>query len=381
MSPIRLLALVNPVIGLVFAVVFGVLWLNHRGRPHILLMAGAAASYAVAVSAQIFLPSVPGLGINTLVSGFLFLLCISLFVEAMLVRVGVQAAPIFLGATATFIFALLVYFTLIQDDLRIRVYILNSGAGLLFCWAAYHLRRAADPKPIDRAMFWIVLLIGLHFLPRTILSLLADSPQATASPQEFARSIFFQVMNFTLIVLTLLLGLLFLLAVTLDIFDDLRADRDRDSITSLLNRRGFEEEARRRLGGQPTASFSLVFVDIDGFKSINDRYGHAAGDEVIRTIGQLIASQLRREDCAARIGGEEFVVLLERATLSDGKLMAERLRLEVAAARLEALDGASITASFGVAQAVPGEGLEQVMNRADEMLYRAKRNGRNRVEP
>jgi diguanylate cyclase (GGDEF)-like protein len=380
-SPIRLLALVNPVIGLVFAVVFGLLWLNHRGRPHILLMAGAAASYAVAVSAQLFLPYVPGLGINTLVSGFLFLLSISLFVEAMLVRAGVQTGPTFLVATATLIFALLAYFTLIRDDLWIRLYILNIGAGLLFCWSAYHLRRATDPKPIDRVMFWIVLLIGLHFLPRTVLSLVADSPQATASPQDFGRSIFFQVMSFTLIILALLLGLLFLLAVTLDIFDDLRAERDRDSLTTLLNRRGFEEEARRRLDRSPPPLTSIVFADIDHFKSINDRYGHAAGDDVIRTIGQLIASHLRQGDCAARIGGEEFVVLLEHATLSDAQRMAERLRQQIAGARIEALGGTSIKASFGVAQAAPGERVEQVMNRADEMLYRAKRKGRNRVEP
>lgn len=380
MSPIRLLALVNPVIGLVFAVVFGLLWLNHRGRPHILLMAAAAASYAVAVSAQLFLPYVPGLGINTLVSGFLFLLSISLFVEAMLVRAGVQTGPTFLVATATLIFTLLAYFTLIQDNLWIRVYILNIGAGLIFCWAAYHLRRASDPQMIDRVMFWIVLLIGLHFLPRTILSLLADSPQATASPQDFGRSIFFQVMSFTLIILALLLGLLFLLAVTLDIFDDLRAERDRDSLTTLLNRRGFEEEAGRRLGRSPSPA-SIVFADIDHFKSINDRHGHAAGDSVIRTIGQLIASHLRQGDCAARIGGEEFVVLLEHATLADAQLMAERLRQQFAGTRIEALGSTSITASFGVAQAAPGESIEEVMSRADEMLYRAKRNGRNRVEP
>lgn len=381
MNPVRLLALLNPVIGLVFAGVFVLLWRSHRNRPHILLMAGAAASYAVAVSAQLFLPYVPALGLNTLVSAFLFLLSISLFVEAMLMRIGVQGRPTFVAATVTVIFGLLVYFTLIDDELPIRLYILNVGAGLLFCWAAYHLRRAPDSKPIDRVMFWIVLLIGLHFLPRTILSLLADGPQATASPQEFGRSTFFQLMSFTLIILALLLGLVFLLAVTLDIFDDLRAERDRDSITPLLNRRGFEEEARKRLGGPPTTSTSLVFVDIDHFKSINDRYGHAVGDEVIRTIGQLIASQLRHEDCAARIGGEEFVVLLEHATLSDARHMAERLRRQIAGAGIEALGGKSVTASFGVAEAAPGERIEQVMNRADEMLYRAKHNGRNRVEP
>ncbi|QIB35887.1 GGDEF domain-containing protein [Ancylobacter pratisalsi] len=379
MSPIRLFALLNPAIGLIFATAFLMLWWNHRERPHILLMAGAAATYAIAVSAQLFLPLIPGVGVNTLGSAFFYLLALGLFIEAILMRVGVRGNVPFILAFAALILALLAFFILVHDSLIIRIYVLNVGAGALLCWAAWRLRRARSVRMIDRALFWIVLLIGLHFLPRTVFTLLADAGTGATTTAQFGHSIFFQVMNFALIILALLLCLTFLLAIALDILEDVRREQYCDSLTPLLNRRGFEAEGQRRLVALHGGRASVVFCDIDHFKSVNDTYGHAAGDEVIRTVGVLIADEIRPSDLGGRIGGEEFVILLPGASLEEGRVLAERLRQRISEASFAALRQARVTASFGVAEAGPDEPLDDVMSRADDKLYAAKRGGRDRV--
>ncbi len=380
MTPLRLFTLLNPAIGLVFATVFVVLWLNQRNRPYILMMAGASASYALAVTAQITIPAMPRVGLNTMTAAVLYQLAISLFVEAMLTRVGVVGNRRWLLGISAVILSLVAYFFYVDDSLSTRIYVQNLGAGAMLCFAALRLLGTPVWKPIDRVLFWVVLLTGLHFLPRTVMTMLVDVPAGMITPENFGRSLFYSALSFALVILALLLCLTFLLAVALDIFDDLRRERNGDSLTPLLNRRGFEEEADRRLVRLHGAPASVIFCDIDRFKSINDGHGHAAGDEVIRAVGRLIAEELRREDIAGRVGGEEFVILLPRNGLEDARLLAERLRARITELRIGALARATLTASFGVVEAGPNEPLDEVMQRADEMLYRAKRAGRNRVE-
>jgi diguanylate cyclase len=129
-------------------------------------------------------------------------------------------------------------------------------------------------------------------------------------------------------------------------------------------------------------AFSVVLLDIDHFKNINDAHGHDVGDTVLRMIGQVLRNSLRTSDFAARYGGEEFVVLLPETDLTAAAELAERLRKHVEAADLRA-DSAvlHVTASFGVA-AFPTSvrDANTLVKTADEMLYKAKESGRNRVE-
>lgn len=380
MTGVRLFSLLNPAIGIVFATVFLVLWLNQRKRVYILAMAGAALSYAVAVLVQVFgLP--PDSGANALVSCAFYLLSVSLFLEAALMRVGMRRNVYVIGALSVVIFSLIYYFYYIDKNLQVRIYVLNVGAGLLFCFGALRMGMASTKKPIDWVLFWLLLLIGLHFFPRTLLTLLADGPEGLRSVENFRQSLFWSVLSFALVILSLLICLSFLLAIALDIIDDLEADRKRDPLTPLLNRRGFEEAAQKCLARRPVSDICLVFCDIDHFKQVNDRFGHAAGDEAIRLVGQWIGETVRHGDVAGRIGGEEFAILLPGAGREQALALAERLRARVEEGRFPSLpDGQRVTASFGVAEAGIGEPLEYLMRRADEMLYRAKRNGRNRVE-
>ena len=158
-----------------------------------------------------------------------------------------------------------------------------------------------------------------------------------------------------------------------------------DGLTGANNKRSFEEEMQREFHrflryGRPMV---LIMLDIDHFKNVNDTYGHLAGDRVLSELGRLIGGAVRSEDTFSRYGGEEFALLLPEMGIADGLRFAERLRADVAAARFE-FDGMTIpiTISGGVAEA-SGDmvGPEQFVALADERLYAAKRNGRNRVEP
>ena len=379
-SPLRLFTLLNPAIGLVFALVFLLLWNQYRDRRHILLMSAAALAYVVAVLSQLFIPINPALGLNTMVSAVFYMACLVFFVEAMLMRVGVAGNMPWLLGLSALIVGLIAYFLYVHEDLTIRIYVLNLGCGALLVFAALRLRTAPERKPIDKVLFWILLLIGLHFLPRTMLTLLADGPAGIATLENYRGSLFYSVLNFALIIMALLLCLTFLLAIALDIIDDLRRERNQDGLTPLLNRRGFMEEAGRRLANLHSAPASIVFCDIDRFKAINDSHGHGMGDIVIREVGRLIETELRREDCAGRVGGEEFVLLLCATRLDAARGVAERLRRRIAELAIAPLAGKTITASFGVVEVGPDEPLDDAMERADEKLYQAKRRGRDRVE-
>ena len=167
----------------------------------------------------------------------------------------------------------------------------------------------------------------------------------------------------------------------------LRIEQDRlrrlatiDELTGVLNRRGMEqalddfEEAAQGV--------TLVLLDIDHFKRVNDDHGHDCGDEVLQRVTAVIAANLRASDVFGRWGGEEFLIACQGLRLGDAGRLAEKLRENVQQAQIMHGDNRRIpvTASFGVALAPPGAPVAGALKRADEALYRAKRSGRNRVE-
>ena len=149
-----------------------------------------------------------------------------------------------------------------------------------------------------------------------------------------------------------------------------------DPLTGLQNRRAFVKQAERRLDTlTPETRFSAIFLDIDNFKSLNDRFGHAVGDHALYQVAQALMDEASADDSVSRIGGEEFALLL-RDGLTGALHLAERLRVAIAA--IERPDG-RLTASFGVAEHRGGETIMMLLDRADEALLRAKHSGRNRV--
>lgn len=156
-----------------------------------------------------------------------------------------------------------------------------------------------------------------------------------------------------------------------------------DVLSGLPNRRQFILSANNELSRHDRYGYvaSLIMFDLDHFKQINDRYGHEGGDAVLRAIGTGLSGLIRRVDILARIGGEEFAVLLPEQGQDVAMLTAERLRVAVQDMQVITSGHGTcrFTASFGVAQHIKGESLEALMNRADVALYDAKETGRNRV--
>ena len=125
--------------------------------------------------------------------------------------------------------------------------------------------------------------------------------------------------------------------------------------------------------------FAVVALDIDHFKRVNDNHGHDAGDRVLQELARLMGESSREDDVLCRVGGEEFLMLLPNASVEVAAQVAERLRALVEQTPMEPVG--RITVSLGVAHwPRDGSGIDQVLKRADEMLYRAKQHGRNRVE-
>ena len=157
-----------------------------------------------------------------------------------------------------------------------------------------------------------------------------------------------------------------------------------DPLTGISNRAAIEAEAIRALERAPRkgGAMSLLMLDLDHFKAINDRHGHAAGDRVLRAAADAWHTVLRGRDPLGRIGGEEFVVVCADTTLEQALVVAERLREATAALLFDDVDpGLRVTVSIGVAQSQRSDDThEDVLARADAALYRAKQRGRNRVE-
>jgi diguanylate cyclase (GGDEF)-like protein len=164
---------------------------------------------------------------------------------------------------------------------------------------------------------------------------------------------------------------------------DMRTKAALDPLTNICNRGVFDKAiiALTKRAAGTNSPLSLVVLDVDHFKRVNDTWGHPAGDAVLIGVARCMEEQVREGDVVARIGGEEFALVLPGANLNVARAVAERLRLSVAAANFsEPAAGVKVTASFGVAQMGPSELPKSLIRRADQAMYAAKHAGRNQVK-
>lgn len=370
---IRLLTLTGPAIALLFAAAFLGIWRRWKDLRYLIWIAAAFITFSIALLFQIF--SVPAdAGLNTMVSGVLYTSASLLFIEGLLRRLRLSQNYLLVFGISFLVLAGIWYFFYIHRDLDTRVYILNFGLALLLLVTAIKIGRVAG-RTMDRVLFWTILIFALQFLPRTILTVgyvgtRRDSATLTRSP-------FWVWMNFSFTVFTVVLGLVLLGTIASDIVRSLRRKANTDPLTGLLNRRGFEEFVDHT-GLEKGA---LVLLDIDDFKLINDSFGHAAGDTVLINVAAVLQDCIRSSDAAARLGGEEFAVFVQGLNREDTFALAERLRHQIARIRCgnRLFRNHTVTASLGLVEFGPGEHLMQAMHRADDLLYEAKRNGKNQT--
>ncbi|MDW3686643.1 GGDEF domain-containing protein [Cupriavidus sp. CV2] len=269
------------------------------------------------------------------------------------------------------------WFLLVHPDYRIRVLLLTTVlAAICLTHARMTWQHGRGFAP--RFMAVVLAFQGLVLLMRAATTLFQDA----VNTPRFSPS----AIQTTYIAAYCFASLFVCLGLLLTVSERLRAEFEylaqRDDLTGVLNRRavlhaGSSELKNRRGSGQP---LSLLLMDIDHFKRINDQHGHLVGDRVLAHFAQTVGQALRYTDYLGRFGGEEFVVLLPHTGMEAALAMAERVRQAVEQQSVIA-GQPTCTASLGLASIEAGEAtLDELLARADLALYRAKADGRNRVE-
>lgn len=231
---------------------------------------------------------------------------------------------------------------------------------------------------IDRALGYLLLVTSLHFIAKAGLAVLAG---AGTTASDYIHTNYALISQSSTAFLVVAVGLALLSVIALEIMADERSKSEKDLLSGIANRRGFESRVEVALADAPNDTHALVLCDLDHFKRINDTYGHHCGDLVIQAFGDLLRAHATDSAVVGRIGGEEFAIFMSNSTAEAATLLAERLRDKATGIAPNALPVSHpVTASFGIAELGPGENLTDATRRADAALYEAKRSGRNCVK-
>ncbi|MGH2341843.1 diguanylate cyclase [Segnochrobactraceae bacterium EtOH-i3] len=364
-----LMALLSPMVAGFIALLLIVIWYHHRDRRHVLLfglgfLVGGVAfvvrDFALASGA---IAPVPGrfLG-NGLFLGTALAMCAAVHTYYR------RRVPVWIfGAIALAGTVAFSWYLLATDDLVARVYVVHltmlTLVAVTFVRVFARLRRTT----IDFAILFgmaaavINLILPLIFVGRTDAGIYRSITLVSA------------------VMLEVILALVFLAVLAAELLKAIRQEARIDVLSRLPNRRGMEEDVHALLM-TGAASAALILMDIDHFKRINDAFGHAVGDEVIRACGALLNGVAAPDVLVGRVGGEEFALCVARGGPEAAATLAETLRARLAEMPVSArVPELRVTASFGVAPAGDGADLTTVLAHADAALYIAKRAGRNRV--
>ena len=375
-----MLTFAGPAIAFLFSLFFFGIWTRWKALLYLPWLAASFWLFGSAILMQLL--AIPrNVGINILTCCALYTGATLAFAEGVLRRLSLRPNYLFSLTVAFFVFLGTAYFDYVVPQLDDRIYIMNFGLALLLLATALRMRKGVR-ELLDRGLLWTLLVFSLQFFPRTILTVqgLPDT-RNLAQLRQYAESPFWVWMNLSFLIFTVLFGLLLSAAVASDIISEVKQEALIDSLTALFNRRGFEEFAERLAAKPEGHRRSLILFDLDNFKAINDGYGHHTGDAVLERIGSLLRYHVRASDGAARLGGEEFAVLLYDIPQNEVYEIAERLRDEISHIRFEdsLLRHLTVTASLGVVDLQPGEAIDRALQRADELMYTAKRTGKNRA--
>lgn len=234
-------------------------------------------------------------------------------------------------------------------------------------------------RALDIALLCLYVGAALHFLAKPVMAMAMGSG---AAPQGYLASSYAAYSQTLGAVLLIANGLLTLLIIVRDSLAEITARSETDTLSGLLNRRGFEDRADRLLATALRAGLpgAMVVADLDHFKAINDSHGHEAGDRVIAAFAEVLMVTADRTAVLGRMGGEEFAILVPGTKLAAARLYAERVRRSFSSLSIASLGpGRPVSASFGVARLEAGDTLSDLMRRADAALYQAKKGGRDRV--
>jgi diguanylate cyclase (GGDEF)-like protein len=238
---------------------------------------------------------------------------------------------------------------------------------------------ARKHRALDKTLIAMLGISALHFLMKPFLAAFLGSGP---SPQSYINTLYAAVSQSTGAVIMTSVGLLILLIIVRDMMAEVTERSETDTLSGLLNRRGFDEQAEkgRAMAARASAPAVVIVADLDHFKRVNDTYGHDAGDAAIAAFAAVLRKSFDMRAIIGRRGGEEFAVMWPGADLRAARGAAAQVRQ--ALANMSAAERGTpepITASFGIAAMHAGDSLSYMMRRADGALYDAKARGRDRA--
>jgi diguanylate cyclase (GGDEF)-like protein len=258
---------------------------------------------------------------------------------------------------------------------------MTIGAGIVAIYAALTATELWSERRRTLQRRWPAIAVPvLHGFVLLLPILLGDLLQAM--DDRFSSGIFVTIFSIELVLYAVGTVFVIFMLVSERAVTAHKNAASMDPLTGMFNRRGFAEATARVIEREANAGrpVTVLIFDIDHFKSINDRFGHPAGDEILKLFATVVVNTLRISDLSGRIGGEEFAALLP-CSLEEGVIAAERVREAFAASGIAVEEGPVETSvSIGVAGGPAGTELEVLLAAADTALYQAKRSGRNRVE-
>ncbi len=285
----------------------------------------------------------------------------------------------YVGGTLALFALILGYFTYIEPDFSLRVAIYGVFSGGISLLAAYEGIQRSGRHNMATLFFGVLSAFhGLFLLGRGIFSSLSKVENTFGS----GANLLTQLVFIEGIVVTVLLGVSYIFLTTEYLSENLRRLTERDPLTKVFNRRVFFLLAEKAISysRRTQTPLTMLFLDLDHFKKINDTYGHGVGDEVLSAFTQSVEGILRTEDILGRIGGEEFGIFLPEVDEEDALDIANRICLACKNLCVETERGdVRFTISIGAAALSDEERVQDLLHLADQALYAAKEAGRNQV--
>ncbi len=326
---------------------------------------------AVGIMLRLFEDRLPGF-LTIILSNTLLLAGTGLFYIALSQFTGIPYNKAFvIGVIATVLF-FLVYFTYWQDDIGRRIIAHSLGSVAIAAIVINQLWRIQKTTLRFSAILMLVsfLFHGTFLILRTV-SIVLNPPADpfSLSPVQSATYLLSFALSF-------FWSMGFILMVSQRLRNDLMEVATIDVLTRIPNRRAtqafLEKELSRAQRNQ--SEFSVLLIDIDNFKQVNDRWGHSVGDDVLVKTAGIFQSMVRKQDWVGRWGGEEFLMILPGSPDCDAESLAERVRSEIASSEYSfGVESFGITVSIGIACAKPSDQIDEILKKADQALYRAKR--------
>jgi diguanylate cyclase (GGDEF)-like protein len=365
---------------LMIAIIFFMAWKTLGETPYALHWAAAFVASTFYWLANLAVNWFPSLEAYWLTINALGIMSITLALRGHCLRTSCKSLPDNLWPYAILVFAGVFGTTVVQPHAGLSAAILPFAAAVtLFLSATMILKHRKRPRPAEWAAAITMIIFAVVQIPAAVfafglgpeksvvIELMYSHPTVLIIPAGFIGMAMFVI---------------FMLAS--DVSVDMKEIAVRDQLTGLLNRRGFSEQSTRAYATarRRRAPISVIMTDIDHFKTVNDEFGHAAGDEALVHFANMLGENRRVDDIVARIGGEEFALVLPGTKIEEAISIADELCERMAVSPL-AVDGRDVvmTASFGVAAISEKDtSLTDVIVRADRALYRSKRAGRNRVD-